>query len=212
MRKLNRLSLLSLLIPAGFTGNALAQEAVRDGNWSDSSTWAGGALPRAGDIVTIGAGLGVVLDVSPPGLNGINVEGRLSFSNDVDVDLTTEWIVLTGELAIGSEARPHTRNATITFTDNIQGEDVMAGMGDRGIMISGGTLNLHGDTEHTWTKLSETAEAGSTAPLASGSGSAKCKVCGVTWPSECIARSKRRNPAPPLGRRTAPLSSRQSSA
>jgi cell migration-inducing and hyaluronan-binding protein len=162
MRKLNRLSLLSLLIPAGFTGNALAQEAVRDGNWSDSSTWAGGALPRAGDIVTIGAGLGVVLDVSPPGLNGINVEGKLSFSNDADVEVTTEWIVLTGELAIGSEADPHTANATITFTDNVPGEDMMAGMGDRGIMISGGTLNLHGDTEHTWTKLAETAEAGAT--------------------------------------------------
>jgi cell migration-inducing and hyaluronan-binding protein len=38
----------------------------------------------------------------------------------------------------------------------------MAGMGDRGIMISGGTLNLHGDRTHTWTKLSNTAKAGST--------------------------------------------------
>ena len=38
----------------------------------------------------------------------------------------------------------------------------MAGMGDRGIMISGGTLNLHGDRTHTWTKLASTAEAGST--------------------------------------------------
>src|SRR5690606_19547593 len=67
-----------------------------------------------------------------------------------------------GELAIGSEDSPHTRKATITFTDNVKGEDVMAGMGDRGIMISGGTLNLHGDRTHTWTKLSATAEAGST--------------------------------------------------
>src|SRR5690606_37079387 len=33
-------------------------------------------------------------------------------------------------------------------------------MGDRGIMISGGTLNLHGDRTHTWTKLSKTADAG----------------------------------------------------
>src|SRR5690606_23881304 len=47
-------------------------------------------------------------------------------------------------------------------TDNVKGEDVMAGMGDRGIMISGGTLNLHGDRTHAWTKLSATAEAGST--------------------------------------------------
>jgi cell migration-inducing and hyaluronan-binding protein len=35
-------------------------------------------------------------------------------------------------------------------------------MGDRGIMLMGGTLSLHGDREHTWTKLARTAEAGST--------------------------------------------------
>ena len=70
--------------------------------------------------------------------------------------------MLHGELEIGTEARPHTRKATITFTDNVKGEDVMVGMGDRGIMISGGTLNLHGDRTHTWTKLAATANAGAT--------------------------------------------------
>src|SRR5690606_23923576 len=85
-----------------------------------------------------------------------------TFSNNVDLELTTEWIVLHGELAIGSEVNPHTRKATITLTDNVTGEDIMAGMGDRGIMISGGTLNLHGDRPNTRTKLAKTAEAGST--------------------------------------------------
>src|SRR5690606_15378392 len=42
-------------------------------------------------------------------------------------------------------------------------EEPMKDMGDRGIMISGGTLNLHGDRTHTWTKLAQTAEAGTTA-------------------------------------------------
>jgi cell migration-inducing and hyaluronan-binding protein len=158
----HRLLSLSLLATAFFTVSAQAQEAVRDGLWSDSSTWSGGDVPQAGDIVTIGEGMDVVLDVSPPGLNGVNVNGKLSFSNDADLGLTTEWITLTGELEIGTEARPHTADATITLTDNNPGEDLMAGMGDRGIMISGGTLNLHGDTTHTWTKLAETAEAGST--------------------------------------------------
>jgi hypothetical protein len=35
------------------------------------------------------------------------------------------------------------------------------GMGDRGIMLSGGTLNLHGNRSNSWTKLAATAEAGS---------------------------------------------------
>jgi cell migration-inducing and hyaluronan-binding protein len=166
MRLHHRLFLLSLLVPACLTVNALAQEpgsaAVKAGLWSDSSTWSGGAVPRAGGIVTIGEGMDVVLDVSPPALNGIRLNGKLSFSDDADLELTTEWIELHGELQIGTEARPHTRNATITLTDNVKGEDIMAGMGDRGIMIVGGTLNLHGDRENAWTKLSETAEAGST--------------------------------------------------
>jgi cell migration-inducing and hyaluronan-binding protein len=65
-----------------------------------------------------------------------------------------------GELEIGTEARPHTSNATITLTDNVKDEQLM-GMGDRGIMLSGGTLNLHGNRTNAWTKLAATAEAGS---------------------------------------------------
>jgi cell migration-inducing and hyaluronan-binding protein len=152
---------ISLLATAFVTVSAQAQNAISDGNWSDSSIWSGGNAPRAGDIVTIREGADVVLDISPPDLNGVNVEGTLSFSNDSDLELTTEWIMLHGELEIGTEARPHTARATITFTDNVPDEDVMAGMGDRGIMISGGTLNLHGYLTNTWTKLSATAEAGS---------------------------------------------------
>jgi cell migration-inducing and hyaluronan-binding protein len=129
--------------------------------WSDPAAWPNGKVPVAGDKVVIARDKDVVLDVSPPALAGLSIDGKLSFSNAADLELTTEWITLHGELAIGSEAAPHTRNATITLTDNVVGEDVMAGMGDRGIMISGGTLSLHGDRTNAWTKLSETAEAGS---------------------------------------------------
>jgi cell migration-inducing and hyaluronan-binding protein len=161
MRFHDRLLHLSLFATAFFTVSTQAQEAVRDGRWSDSSTWSGGDVPQAGDIVTIGESMDVVLDVSPPDLSGVNVAGKLSFSNDSDLELTTEWITLTGELEIGTEARRHTAKATITLTDNNPNEDMMAGMGDRGIMISGGTLNLHGNRTNAWTKLTATAEAGS---------------------------------------------------
>ena len=161
MRLHHRLIHLPLLAAASFTVSAQAQEAVSSGVWSYSSTWFGGAVPRAGDIVTIGPGLDVVVDVSPPGLNGINVDGKLSFSNDRDLELTTEWILLRGDLEIGTEARPHTANATITLTDNVPDENIN-GMGDRGILIVGGSLSLHGDRENAWTRLAETAETGST--------------------------------------------------
>ena len=166
MRIHNRSLVRSLLIPAcfGVCSVAMAQQqhssAVQGGLWSDSATW-GGAIPDAGDIITIGAGLDVVLDVSPPALNGINLDGRLSFSGDHDVELTTEWILLRGELRAGTQADPHSANATITLTDNVPDENIN-GMGDRGILIVGGTLNLHGDRTNAWTKLTATAEAGTT--------------------------------------------------
>ncbi len=166
MRINNCLYVLSLLVAACFTfsdteAQAQGPSAVSAGLWSDPSTWSGGAVPAAGDVVTVGAGIDVVLDVSPPALNGMNVDGKLSFSTDHDVELTTEWILLRGELFAGSESDPHTRNVTFTLTNNVPDEEIN-GMGDRGILIVGGRLSLHGDRENAWTKLAETAEAGST--------------------------------------------------
>ena len=134
---------------------------VKGGAWSDASIWSGGTVPKAGDVVTIAEGTDIILDVSPPALDGMNLNGKLSFADDQDLELTTEWVLMRGELHAGSETKPHTRNATITLTDNNPGENIL-GMGDRGIMIVGGVLSLHGDRENSWTKLSKTAEAGST--------------------------------------------------
>ncbi len=159
---------LASLVPAVLLGGVFAVQAQNAGapakaaKWSDAATWPNNKVPAAGDKVTIAKDQNVVLDVSPPALGGVTIEGKLSFADNADVELTTEWIMLHGELAIGTEARPYTRKATITLTDNVKGEDVMAGMGDRGIMLSGGTLNLHGDRTNTWTKLSATANAGAT--------------------------------------------------
>jgi len=167
MTRKNRSILLYSLVPAILLGGVFAAAQAQDAaapatKWSDPATWPNGKVPAAGDKVVIARDRDVILDVSPPPLGGLSIDGKLTFSNDADLELTTEWIMLHGELTIGTEAEPHTRKATITFTDNVKGEDVMAGMGDRGIMISGGTLNLHGDRTNTWTKLSATAEKGAT--------------------------------------------------
>ena len=88
--------------------------AAKPTNWSDPASWPNNKVPVAGDKVTIGRDRNVILDVSPPALAGLSIDGKLSFSNDADLELTTEWIMLHGELVIGSEGSPHTRNATIT--------------------------------------------------------------------------------------------------
>src|SRR6185295_15126557 len=138
-----------------------SSSAVKGGRWSDSATWADKNVPAEGAIVTIDKGMDVVLDVSPPPLHGLNLNGKLSFADNKDVELTTEWIMLHGTLEIGTEAKPYTRNATITLTNNVPGEDIDT-MGDRGIMLMGGTLSLHGNRKDSWTKLAKTAAAGST--------------------------------------------------
>src|SRR4030095_6115019 len=94
--------------------------AVRQTRWSDPATWPDRKVPAAGDKVTIATDKNVLLDVSPPALGGLTIDGKLSVSNNADLELTTEWIMLHGELEIGTEARPHTRKATITFTNNVK--------------------------------------------------------------------------------------------
>src|SRR5688500_14110590 len=120
-------SLVRALLLGGMAAVAQAQPSATATNWSDPASWPNRKVPVAGDKVTIGRDKQIILDVSPPALGGLSIDGKLTFSNTADLELTTEWIMLHGELAIGSEASPHTRNATITLTNNVKDEDVMAG-------------------------------------------------------------------------------------
>src|SRR5271165_3789495 len=173
MRK-RSLLFLSLLVPAFLVlgGYAVVQAQQKTSStasakrWSDAATWPDKKVPGKDAVVTIEKDMNVVLDVSPPPLRSLTINGKLSFADNKDLELSTEWVMVHGELEIGTEARPHTRKATITLTDNVKDED-MSGVGgtndrsDRGIMMMGGTLNLHGNRTNSWTKLSKTAEAGS---------------------------------------------------
>jgi hypothetical protein len=86
----------------------------KGGHWSDPATWPDRKVPVAGDKVTIEKGKDVVLDVSPPALGSLTINGKLSFADNKDLELTTEWIMVHGELEIGTEKAPHTRKAPTT--------------------------------------------------------------------------------------------------
>src|SRR5690606_6930044 len=121
MSKRSRSILAATLIPAILLGGVFAAvqaqnagaPAANASKWSDPATWPNRKVPAAGDKVIIGKDRNVILDVSPPALAGLSIDGKLSFANDADLELTTEWIMLHGELEIGTASRPHTRNATI---------------------------------------------------------------------------------------------------
>jgi cell migration-inducing and hyaluronan-binding protein len=180
MRRQSWLHLISWLFPGSLLLAAGAAASAQEGHihtaveadagapspvvrkllWSDPASWPDGKVPGNGDAVTIARDMDVVLDVTPPALRSLTIDGKLSFSDKTDIGLETDWIYLSGgELDIGSEAHPYTHKATITLTDKVPGEDVNT-MGDRGIMMLNGTLELHGDRTNTWTKLAETAKAG----------------------------------------------------
>lgn len=133
------------------------------GRWSDAASWPSGRVPAEGEAVTLPAGASLLLDVSPPRLGSLTIPAgsALVFADTSDLTLATDWIMLEGTLAIGSEARPYTHQATVLLTNSVPGEDVM-GMGDRLIGVMGGTLELHGQKRLPWTRLAATARAGST--------------------------------------------------
>ena len=143
------------LLGAGSAANAQSL-------WSDPATWPSGEVPAAGDAVEITRDMDVVLDIDAPGLRSLTIQGSLTFSDARDLSLESEWIYVPGgELTIGTADKPHSSKATITLTDTVPGEDINT-MGDRGIMLMQGTLNLHGTSDNTWSKLSRTAERGAT--------------------------------------------------
>src|SRR5215213_2649580 len=103
----NRSFLPMSLVPAFLVVGAIvvlgAQEGrtqpVRATNWSDRATWPNNKVPATGDKVEIASGKEVILDVSPPALSGVTINGKLTFADKSDLALTTEWIMLHGELA-----------------------------------------------------------------------------------------------------------------
>jgi hypothetical protein len=107
---------LASLVQVLLLGSATAVAATK---WSDPASWPDRRVPAAGDKVTIGRDKDIILDVSPPPLGGLSIDGRLVFSDKTDLELTTEWIMLHGELQIGTPEKPHTGKATITFTDHV---------------------------------------------------------------------------------------------
>ncbi|MGE3615625.1 MAG: G8 domain-containing protein [Gemmatimonadales bacterium] len=125
--------------------------------WSDPAAWPGNKVPAAGAEVVIPAGSTIRLDVSPPALRSLTVDGTLEFDRK-DLALTSDWIVVRGALEIGTEAEPFEQRAVITLTgpagENIQGS------GARVLAVLSGRLDLHGRTRTTWTKLAATVPAG----------------------------------------------------
>ena len=157
---------LTVTNESGHTDTATREVTVSEfkgQRWSDPATW-GGSLPKAGDTVEILAGEAILMDVSPPALSGLRIEGELIF-DDKDLELTSDWVVVEGLLQVGSEAAPHLSCAVITLTGSDPNAltPFGAGIGVKVLGVLGqGRLELHGEPRVSWTRLGATAEKGAT--------------------------------------------------
>src|ERR1700682_424542 len=96
---------LSLLVPAflvlgGYTVVKAQQKASTPASakrWSDADTWPDKKVPGKDAAVTIHKDMNAVLDVTPPVLRSLTINGKLSFADNKDLELTPEWIMLHGE-------------------------------------------------------------------------------------------------------------------
>ena len=149
-----------IMLPALTTQSATLPPLTANSRWSDPATW-GGRLPQAGDAVVIPAGKNVLLDLDPPALKSLELNGALIFDTR-DTALTSGWIVVRGGMFIGSASQPFRNKATITLTASDPSENAAGlGMGTRGILVMGGRLELYGAAPSVpWTQIADNAAAG----------------------------------------------------
>lgn len=130
--------------------------------WSSPSTW-GGAVPGTGAAVVIPAGKRIVLDIDPPPLKSITIEGQLAFDTTKDLNLSADAIIAVGQGAkfeIGTPSNPYLKRATITLTGSNPNENVM-GMGTKVLGAQmGAVIEITGESRVMWTQLGATAAKG----------------------------------------------------
>ena len=136
--------------------------------WSEDNTWGGISPPREGDSVSIPAGQAVLLDISPPKLKAIIVEGALIF-DDANINLDCEYIMVNGgRLQIGTPDEPIQNKITVTLYGTKESPTLPI-YGNKVIAIMEGLLDIHGTPRsHTWTVLDSTAAIGDTSIVVQG--------------------------------------------
>ena len=133
--------------------------------WSNTSQWPNNVLPKAGDRVEVHGNWTVLLDVDPPALDQLIIDGTLFMEDNRDVNITANWIhIRAGNLSAGSSSVPFTHKLVIQVngqrTDNGYYIDpILAGNKH---MVVTGTLNIHGVAPATTiTYLTQTTASGS---------------------------------------------------
>ena len=158
---------LGVVIRISHRGYALRADGVSDffyaDYWNSPLTWQGLQIPREGDTVILTRGRNVILNVSPPKLFFMLIDGGLIFDDSQDINLDLQYILIRGgRLQIGTKSAPFIHKATITLHGN-RSTIPLPVYGTKNIAVRGGDVHLFGQPKYpTWTRLSATVDAGAT--------------------------------------------------
>ena len=148
--------------------------------WSKKSSWSsnGYKVPVEGQSVTITSDMWIVLDISPPKLATLTIEGKLSFlsnnSHPLTLTLTVQSIALWGIMEIiGQDNNSFAGSANVIIYGGIgashplkMGEGNFVGA--KVISVAGQLIARGRQSSHTWIKLNNTAFAGASIITLSG--------------------------------------------
>ncbi|OCT77100.1 fibrocystin-L [Xenopus laevis] len=130
--------------------------------WSSRYTWGGDTPPDEGSLAVITKGQTILLDQSTPVLKMLLIQGGSLIFDEADIELQAENILITdgGLLQIGTEDAPFQHKAIITLHGHLRSPELPV-YGAKTLAVRQGTLDLHGQpVPVTWTRLAQTAEAG----------------------------------------------------
>ncbi|KYQ91157.1 transmembrane protein [Tieghemostelium lacteum] len=139
--------------------------------WSSASTWGSAGIPVAGGVAIITGSMKVLLDISTPRLQQINIlpGGQLVVSSKHGpISIYTGGILIEGRLDIGNDGCRYNGSVTINLTgkDGVSYYETRNDMGRKFIgVLPGGRLELHGIYSYpipSWTQLTKTAKTGDT--------------------------------------------------
>ncbi|GFR40478.1 hypothetical protein Agub_g1045 [Astrephomene gubernaculifera] len=138
--------------------------------WSRNSTWGGGALPGYGDSVMIPSGVTVLLDMSPPKLYMLVLEGNLEFDDTQPyINLQAHYILVKGgNFTIGSTDKPYPGRANITMHGLPDSLDLPM-YGAKSLGVRQGVVTFFGQPKvPVYTVLNRTVDPGATSITVNG--------------------------------------------
>jgi|GEM_PF-845520 len=144
--------------------NAPVSAVLNNGDWSNPNTWSTAQVPGPADQVTIPDNIKVFLDMQNVTVRQLTINGTLQVNRNQEVNLTSDWIVVNGttaKLDWGTATDPYLGKAVITLNGNDENYDYAGMLGNKFLGIMGGaTLEMHGETKRSWTKLNQKADIG----------------------------------------------------